>query len=129
MLLALRPRLPVATALVLVCIAGPVFRALTDGAVAKVGGDALYAVAVHLLVLLIRPATRPGTAAALTAGICWLVEFAQLTPFPAWASQRSIVARLVLGSTFQAADLAYYLIGVLLIWSLDAAVRRHPRPV
>jgi hypothetical protein len=105
----------------LTCIAGPTFRACTEGTVAKAGGDILYAVGVYAFVLLLRPRTTGRVTAAIAVAVCWAVEFAQLTPFPAEASRHSTLSRLVLGSTFHPPDLAYYLIGVL----LAAAVSAH----
>jgi hypothetical protein len=97
-----------------------VFRSITEGPVANVGRGLLYAVGVYALVLLIRPATTGRTASVVTVAGCWIVEFAQLTPFPAEASQHSALSRLVLGSTFQPVDLASYLIGALLAWAVTA---------
>jgi hypothetical protein len=113
----LRQRLPAAVSLVLACIAGPAIRSLTESPVTKLGGDLLYAVAIYALVLLIRPLTPARAAAVVATALCWLVEFAQLTPFPAEASRHSALSRLVLGSTFHPSDLASYLIGVLLAWA------------
>jgi hypothetical protein len=121
---ALRRRLPAASALVLTCIAGPTFRAFTEGALAKAGGDILYAVGVYALVLLIRPGLSRTAAAAAASALCWSVEFAQLTPFPAEASRHSALGRLVLGSTFYPADLASYLVGVLLATAVLGFSRR-----
>jgi hypothetical protein len=44
--------------------------------------------------------------------LCWIVEFAQLTPWPAQLSAGSAAARLALGSTFNLPDLAWYAAGV-----------------
>ena len=122
MTLLLRRRLTAARWLVLTGIAGLTVRAVSEGPVAKVGGDVLYAVAVYALVLLIRPRTSRRAAAGAVTLICWGVEFAQLTPFPAEASQHSAPARLLLGSTFYPADLAAYLIGVLLTTAVRTAL-------
>jgi hypothetical protein len=50
---------------------------------------------------------------------CWLVEFAQLSPYPAELSDRSTLARLVLGSTFNPPDLFWYVAGVAVAAGAD----------
>jgi hypothetical protein len=51
-------------------------------------------------------------AGAVALGVCWAVELAQLSPVPAALSARSTLARLVLGSRFNVADLIWYAIGI-----------------
>ncbi|HST81626.1 MAG TPA: DUF2809 domain-containing protein [Kineosporiaceae bacterium] len=121
--LSLRRRLPIALGLVLICSAGLAFPTVAAGPVANVGRDALYAVGIYALVLLICPQAGERAVAVVTAAICWGVEFAQLTGFPAEASRHSSLARVVLGSTFNPADLAFYLIGVLLATAVTAVLR------
>ena len=66
--------------------------------------------------------------AALGAlGFSWAIELAQLTPVPAALSEVSVVARLVLGSTFGAADLVAYAVGATLAASVHALLRRRSR--
>jgi hypothetical protein len=55
---------------------------------------------------------------------CWLVEFAQLTPYPEELSDRSVLARLVLGSTFNPPDLFWYVVGVAVVAGIDILLRR-----
>jgi hypothetical protein len=124
---ALRRRLPAVLGLALACVSGPAFRALTHGCVAKVGGDVLYALGVLALVFLARPRIRVWTAAVVAGAVCAGVEFAQLTPFPAEISRHSTLGRLILGSTFHPADLASYLVGVLLGAGLSIAAGRGGR--
>ncbi|MFC1409593.1 DUF2809 domain-containing protein [Streptacidiphilus sp. N1-12] len=90
-------------------------------------GDALYTVLVWTLVLLAAPRTRPVVAAGLALAVSWAVEFAQLGPLPAELSRRSLAARLVLGSTFQATDLLWYAVGALVALLLHTAVRGSVR--
>lgn len=78
-----------------------------SGAVGQVAGGALYAVLLYALVLVAAPRTQVVAAAAGSLALCWLVELAQLTPYPAELSARSTLARLVLGSTFSAPDLLF----------------------
>jgi hypothetical protein len=105
-------RLTPAVAAVVVLVAGLGVRAGFDGAFAKYAGVALYATFAFVLVLLIAPRTPPWAAAGIALTWCWGVELAQLTPGPAALSARSGLARLVLGSTFNAPDLLAYLAGI-----------------
>ncbi|MGW8886696.1 ribosomal maturation YjgA family protein [Streptomyces sp. NPDC055749] len=101
-------RLPAAGAAVLTVAAGLGVRAVAGGDVAKYAGDALYTVLIHALVVLVAPRVRPPVAAGAALAFSWAVEFAQLTDVPAELAARSTVARLVLGSTFNAPDLFWY---------------------
>ncbi|MFC7650230.1 DUF2809 domain-containing protein [Streptosporangium lutulentum] len=65
----------------------------------------------------------PGGGRALA--FSWVVELAQLTPLPAALSEASVVARLVLGSTFGAADLLAYAAGAVLAASAHALLLRR----
>jgi hypothetical protein len=105
-------RLAAVLAALVVLLSGLAVRAATTGAVAKYGGVALYAVLVYTLVLIVAPRTVPVRAGVVALGACWAVELAQLTPYPAALSARSTLARLVLGSTFNAPDLAWYAVGI-----------------
>jgi Protein of unknown function (DUF2809) len=111
---ALSQRFPAAIAVMVTVIVGLTWRKVTGGEIAKFGGDALYATMIYAVLRLIRPHAGPALAALAACLICWAVEFAQLTPFPAAASSRSGLARLVLGSTFNWSDCAAYPVGVLL---------------
>jgi len=99
-------------AALIVLLAGLGVRAFTGGVFAKYAGVALYAALVYTLVLLVVPRIRPLAGAAIALAFCWAVEFFQLTPIPADLSSRSVLARLVLGSTFNAPDLFWYAVGV-----------------
>lgn len=96
-------------------------RAVGDGSIAKYAGDALYTVCVYALVVLIAPKVRPLVAGLVALGVSWAVELAQLTDVPASLSERSVVARLVLGRTFNAPDLLWYAVGAV------AAAALHSR--
>lgn len=112
-----------------VLAAGLVVRDVTTGAVGKYGGVALYAVLIHVLVVVVAPRLRPPAVAGVALGICVLVELAQLTPLPAALSERSVVARLVLGSTFNAPDLLWYAVGVAVALAVDRLVRGRTVPI
>ncbi|MGE7384827.1 DUF2809 domain-containing protein [Streptomyces sp. NPDC004126] len=107
----IRARLAAAGAAVVVVAAGLGLRAVAGGDVAKYGGDALYTVLVLALVVLVAPRLAAPRAAAAALAVSWAVEFLQLSAVPAELSRRSTVARLVLGSTFNAPDLLWYAVG------------------
>ncbi|MEU6424933.1 DUF2809 domain-containing protein [Microbispora sp. NPDC046973] len=104
-------RLAALAAAVVVVAAGLAVRALPLGVVAKYAGDLLYTLLVYALVVVAAPRARPSVVAAVALGVSWLVEFAQLTGVPAELSARSTLARLVLGTTFNAPDLFWYALG------------------
>ena len=108
-----------------ILIAGLAVRAGTGGAFAKYAGVALYAALVYAIVVWIAPRTAPVPAAAIALATCWAVEFAQLTPVPAALSERSIVARLVLGSTFNPPDLAWYAAGIAVVLLAHHTARKY----
>ncbi|MFE4539613.1 DUF2809 domain-containing protein [Streptomyces scopuliridis] len=83
------------------------------GDVVKYAGDALYTVLVYTLVVLVAPRVRAPVAGGVALGVSWAVELFQLTGLPAELAARSVVARLVLGSTFNAPDLLWYAVGAL----------------
>ncbi|GIG67895.1 ribosomal maturation YjgA family protein [Phytomonospora endophytica] len=119
----MRIRLPYAVAAVVTVALGLGLRTTMDGAVAKYGGDALYTLLVFWLVLVLAPRTRGLVAGAIACGLSWAVEFFQLTPIPAELSGNPL-ARLVLGSTFNAPDLFWYAVGAALGVAILAALRR-----
>ncbi|MFH8595070.1 DUF2809 domain-containing protein [Streptomyces rimosus] len=95
--------------------------------VAKYAGGALYTVLVQMLVVLAAPRVRPPVAAGVALAISWAVEFAQLSDVPAELSRRSVVARLVLGSTFNAPDLFWYAVGAGCAWAVHGWLRGRSR--
>ncbi|MGW6709641.1 ribosomal maturation YjgA family protein [Streptomyces sp. NPDC054956] len=121
-------RLAAAGAAVLTVGAGLGLRAVAAGDVAKYGGDALYTVLILALVVLVAPRTAPPKAAAIALAFSWAVEFLQIGPVPAELSRHSTVARLVLGSTFNAPDLFWYVVGAAAGWSVHTALRRRRAP-
>lgn len=100
--------------------AGLGVRAVADGDVAKYAGDALYTVLICTLVVVAAPRTRPVAVAGTALAFSWAVELLQLTGLPADLSRHSTVARLVLGSTFNAPDLFWYAVGAGCAWAAAA---------
>jgi hypothetical protein len=111
-----------AGAAVLTTAAGLGVRAVADGDVAKYAGDALYTVLICALVVVAAPRTRPLAAAGTALEFSWAVELLQLTGLPAELSRHSTVARLILGSTFNAPDLFWYAVGASAAWSAFAGM-------
>ncbi|MEU8519228.1 DUF2809 domain-containing protein [Streptomyces sp. NBC_01216] len=118
-----RTRVAAGTAALLTVAAGLGIRSAATGVVAKYAGDALYTVLVMTLVVLITPRVRPAVAASLALAFSVAVELFQLTGVPAAASARSALARLVLGTSFNAPDLLWYAIGAAAGWAVHRAVR------
>ena len=109
----IRRRLPALVAAGVVLVAGLLIRALGDGAVAQHAGTVLYASLIYAGVFVLRPVTSPLRAGIVAVVFCWLVEAFQLTGVPAEWSERSLIARLVLGASFDWADVAWYPVGVV----------------
>ena len=97
----------------------------TTGALEQISGTALYASAFYGGLLFLWPRARVTVLAAASVGFCWAVELFQLTDIPAELSERSIVARLVLGERFDPADLAWYVLGVALAAGAHQLARRR----
>lgn len=88
-------------------------------------GDALYAVLVYVLVLLVAPRTGPVRAAAIATAVCVAVELLQLTGLPAAVVRGVPAARYVLGTTFAAVDLVVYALAATVAVLTDRAVSRR----
>ncbi|MGW2276629.1 ribosomal maturation YjgA family protein [Streptomyces sp. NPDC001770] len=122
---AARTRGAAAASAVLTVAAALAVRAVSDGDLGKYAGDALYTVLIGALVVLAAPRVRPAPAAGVALAFSCSVELAQLTGVPAELAARSGVFRLVLGSTFNAPDLLWYVVGAAFSWAVHRwAVRR-----
>ncbi|MFG2871355.1 DUF2809 domain-containing protein [Streptomyces sp. NPDC048338] len=119
----IRTRVAAGAAALLTVAAGLGIRSAASGVVAKYAGDALYTVLVLTLVVLLAPRVRPAVAAGIALGFSVAVEFFQLTGVPAELAARSALARLVLGTSFNAPDLLWYAIGAVVGWAVHRAVR------
>ena len=97
-----------------VLTAGLATRTYLDGPVAKYLGVALWATLVVQLVVWCRPTVTLWRAGLVALAISWAVEFAQLTPGPAWLSSQHVVLRMIFGTSFHFWDLPSYAGGVLL---------------
>lgn len=95
-----------------------------------VAGDALWALMMFAWIGALWPQRPLRTRAGLALIICWSVEISQAYHTP-WldAVRRTTVGQLVLGSGFDARDLASYALGVLVGCVLEAIARRRvPEP-
>ncbi len=120
---------PAAAAAAVVTVgAGLGLRAVAAGSVAKYGGDALYTVLLVALVVLVAPRWTPLRAAGTALAASWAIELFQLSSLPAELSRHSVAARLVLGSTFNAPDLFWYVVGAAGGWLLHTAMVAERRP-
>lgn len=119
----LRSRVVPAVAAVLTVAAGLSVRSVLGGDPAKYAGDALYALLIFWLVLVVAPRTRAGVAAAVAFAVSAAVELFQLTGIPAELGAHNPLARLVLGTTFNAPDLPFYAVGAALGWVLVRTAR------
>lgn len=85
--------------------------------------DALWAAMIVWWVSALVPGARLGVRSAIAYAICAGVEVSQLFHTPALDAIRSTTAgQLVLGSGFDARDLASYALGVICAALLDATV-------
>ncbi|MER5630139.1 DUF2809 domain-containing protein [Streptomyces nitrosporeus] len=116
-----------AGAAVLTVAAGLGVRTAGGGEAAKYAGDALYTVLIHTLVVLAVPRTRPRAAAGAALALSWAVELAQLTGVPERLAAHSTLARLVLGTTFNAPDLLWYAVGAASAGALHTALAAGSR--
>lgn len=98
-----------------------------------VAGDALWAAMVYWLAGVVAPGARVATRAAAAVGFAWLVEAGQLVRLPWLVALRATpIGHLVLGSDFDARDLASYALGVGAAVTVEAVYRtrgRAPRAV
>lgn len=116
-------RAAAAAAALLTVVAGLGVRFVAAGVVAKYAGNALYTVLILALVVCVAPRVRPPVAAGIALGVSCAVEFFQLTGVPAGLAAHSTLARLVLGTSFNAPDLFWYAIGAAVGWAGHRAVR------
>ncbi len=85
----------------------------SDLAVADKLGDLLYAALATFGVWLLAPRVPAVVLGGVAAAWCLAVELLQLTGLPAAAAEVTPLARLVLGSGFDAWDLPAYAVGVV----------------
>ena len=92
---------------------------LPDTTATDITGDALYAVAAYLAVVLVAPALGQLAVAGIAAGWCIAVELFQLTNIPLQLGAVFPPASLLLGTVFDRRDLLIYAVTVVLCASAD----------
>ncbi len=122
----LRRRRFVAVGILLLTIAaGLAVHALApDGTASDIAGDALYAVAAYLAVVIVAPRMRTPLVAIVAAAWCVAVELFQLTGVPLALGAEFSPIMLVLGTVFDARDLVIYLVTVAVVASIDGLSKR-----
>jgi hypothetical protein len=120
-----RRRLPVLTLAAPVIAAGLLLHYLLRGDFGSFLADALYAVLIALLVMLLAPRTRPALVATIAFAVCALIEVAQLTGIPAALARAFPPSALAFGSGFAWGDLVAYAVGVLAALVADILQRRR----
>ncbi len=88
----------------------------------RVLGEVLYAVAAYLVVAMLLYRKPPSFIAVIAFACCLAVELFKLTGIPA-EHQHVLLVRWFLGMSFNAVNLGYYFIGVVLIAFADCATR------
>ena len=119
-----RGRLVAVGAVAVILALGLGIRAFGGGAFAQNAGTALYASLIYAGLFVLWPALPPVRAGLIAVGFCWVVEVFQLTGIPATLAEHSLVARLVLGSSYDWVDLAWYPAGVVPLVLIQRAVGR-----
>ena len=90
------------------------------------GGDALWALMVFVGFGFLFPRNPTWTNAVLAVGFSWAVEFSQIYHAPWIDSLRATIpGRLVLGTTFNAIDLAAYAAGITIGAGCEMIWRRR----
>lgn len=90
-------------------------------------GDVLYAVAAYLALALVLRRSRTALVAALALAACLAIEAFQATGIPARFAYIAAV-RWLLGTQFAWHDVGCYVLGIALVWPLDAVWLRRARP-
>jgi hypothetical protein len=95
-----------------------------SGRLEQYSGSALYASVIYVGALFLWPRLSPLAAGAIALGWCWGAELFQLTGIPAELSERSLLARLVLGMKFDYVDMLWYPVGIVPLVLLHLLLRR-----
>jgi hypothetical protein len=119
-----RRRIVAASGVLVTVVAGLLVHfVLPDTAATDAAGDALYAAAVYLLVVVIAPRRHPAVVGAVAATWCVGVELFQLTGLPEIWGAAFWPVTLVLGTVFDARDLWIYVAAVSALAVVDVVAR------
>lgn len=116
-----------ALAVVVVGLGLAVHRWAPESAASDVAGDALYAVLIFLLVVVVAPRLASAWVAVIAGAWCVAVELLQLTTLPTAAAAAFPPIALVLGTGFDPRDLVVYTVAVAGCALVDAGVRARRR--
>ena len=123
-----RRRVIAAALLVLTIAAGLVVHAaLPDSSATDIAGDALYAVAAYLAVVLVAPRLPALAVGGIAVLWCIGVELFQLTGLPLVWGAEFVPAMLVLGTVFDVRDLVVYIATIAVATALDAVIPLRTR--
>ncbi|MFI6515600.1 DUF2809 domain-containing protein [Spirillospora sp. NPDC050679] len=103
-------------------------RAVLDGPIEQYSGAALSGAIVYTILIFIWPRVSPLPAGGVAIAYCWFIEFAQLTPVPAALSERSWLARQLLGAQFDPVDVTWYPVGVISLVAAHWFLRTRANP-
>lgn len=106
---------------------GLVVHESVSGDIGDIGGDALYAALIYLLIVAVFPRCSRRIVAALALLLCFGIELLQLTSIPETVNQAFPPAALVLGHGFDQRDLLVYIAAVLIVLVIDATISRSTR--
>jgi len=116
--------MPAAVLLAAVVAAGLAVHALLpDSAATDIAGDALYAAAAYLAVVLIAPSLPVLAVGGIAALWCVAVELFQLTGLPLEWGARFAPVMLLLGTVFDGRDIFVYVVTIAVLCVMDAFVR------
>lgn len=119
-----RRRLVALALLMLTVAAGLAVHTLApDGALSDIAGDALYAVAAYLAVVILLPRQPKLAVALIAAAWCLAVELFQLTGVPLALGAEFPPVMLVLGTVFDGRDVVVYPVTVLIVALIDGGMR------
>lgn len=96
---------------------------LPDATPTDIAGDALYAVASYLVVVILAPRWRSLVTAVIALAWCAAVEIFQLTGLPLRAAALFPPTVLVLGTVFDPRDLVVYAAALVGAAAVDATGR------
>jgi hypothetical protein len=103
--------------------AGLGVRSVLSGWIAKYLGVALWATLVYFLIVFIAPRLPRLQVFAICVVVSFIVEFSQLTPVPMALYRIHPYFALVFGTTFNAPDLAAYVVGAAIGLAVHAKFR------
>lgn len=120
-------RLVVAVLAALTIAAGLIVHTIGSGIPGDIAGDALYAVLIYLIFVLLIPRSARTLPAALAIIFCTGIEFVQLTEIASRVAAAFPPAVLVLGASFDQRDLLVYAFAITGAMLLDAMISRALR--